>query len=113
MKKINIDGDGLFFLILGPIVIALVWINYGFKTVIALPFVFGAVYSYYMMFLHIIYTVKDKTWESCKNKILIYALVSISIFICSTVIYGFAFSLKPLVIILVISATQAILILRR
>ncbi|MDB4919929.1 hypothetical protein [Mucilaginibacter sp.] len=113
MKKINIDGDGVFFLIFGPIVIAIVWINYGFKTVITLPFVFGALYSYYMMFLNIIYAVKDKKLESYKNKIVTYSVVSTFIFICSTVSYGFAFSLKPLVIISVVSATQAILILRR
>jgi len=112
MKKIKIDGDGAFFLLFIPIVIAVVWINYGSKTVIAMSVFFGALYSYYLTFLNLIYCIKDNIAPYGK-KCVIYSIISIIFFFSSITLYGLPFSLKPLVVILVVSTVQAIMIFRQ
>jgi hypothetical protein len=114
MTKFNkIDESDMFMLIFAPIVAAILWYTSGYKLVIAVSVLFGALYSYYLLFLNIIFSIKEKKFSIYKNKIIIFLALSISIFSFSLIYYGLNFTLRPIVVIAVVSTTQAIIVLRR
>jgi hypothetical protein len=109
----KLDGDNIFFLVFAPLVIGVVWYNWGFKIVVATALLFGGLYTYYFIFLNIIYALRDKNFNLYKKKIILFLIAGIFIFFLSLKYYGWSFALRAIVTIFVLSFIQSVLILGR
>lgn len=111
-KNNKIDGNFISYSIIIPIVSFIIGYSYGYKSVIAMLVLFIGMYCYYSLFLNIIYSIKDKTLSMYMSELIIYFAISITIFVLSYHYYGGAFTLKPLITMLIISIVQSFFIFR-
>jgi len=107
-KAVRLDGNSLVFMILIPVVFGIVWYGYSFNAAISMLIFLGAMYCYFNWFLNITLSLRAKTFEGFRVKLIFYTTFSIAIFVLSVTLYGFTFTLKNLLVTVALFIVQLV-----
>lgn len=108
----KINGSVIFFLIFTPIVATIVGYNYGYPAIIVMLVFFIGMYCYFNLFLNTVYSIKDKSLIEYRVKLIIYFIISVVVFVLSYHFYGRTFTLKPLLVSLILFVVQLFFIFK-